>query len=142
MLPSYFPNVEILIGTVVVAVVTAVIAVFLSRKRKNLPPLIGPSWRENLQQFSTLANGTIAKYPHELAKMLEAQCPESCNESTGCGVIFRMSMPQLTEFIMCSDYKIVREIMEGDESKGILEAEKSPMLKVFDLYPGKPSLIS
>ena len=109
---------------------------------KNRPPLVGPSWRENLKAFSTIDDGLASRYPLQFGRMLEAQRQNNDGTCAGTGAIFRLNMPQMADFVICSDFKIAKVILEGDESQGIAEIEKSSMLRQFDTFPGRASIHS
>jgi hypothetical protein len=62
-------------------------------------------------------------------------------EGTSNGAVFRLNMPQMKPFIVSTDYKLVRMVIEGNSRQHLLEAEKSPVVRVFD-YASTASLLT
>ena len=123
-------------------VLIAITMLFAWRGKKKLPPLVGPSWQENLKAFSTIADATASRYPHQFGRMVESRNQHPDGTSVGTGAVFRLAMPQWSHFITVTDYKVARVILEGDDANGIAESEKSTLVRVLDVFPGRGTILS
>ena len=110
-------------------------------KKGQLPPLRGKSWRENAQTLTKVKGAAGVFFLKELSRLLELECKDCDGIHKDSGVVFRISMPQSSPFIICTDYKVARLILEGDNNKGINESDKSPVFRQFDLFPNRPNMV-
>jgi hypothetical protein len=126
----------------VLALASALVAVLLyflltrsnNKKKGRLPPKIGGSFLSNISKLTATQGTSPLEYPHRLS----AECHQG---KTAYGAVYRLSMPMPSEYIVTTDYKLSRMIMEGDSSIGLPEAEKSDITRRFD-YVDKPSILS
>lgn len=115
------------------------ISPFWKRDERNLPPRRGmKSSRDNAAILTTIDGAAGMYFLKSLSK--EAENGSSVDENWS-GSLFRLSIPFISTFIICTDYKIAHLILEGDNSENIEEAEKSTFQQQYDMYPGRPSIL-
>lgn len=114
------------------------LALVLMKPRKKLrgplPPKIGGNFLSNISKLTATEGTSCLDYPHHLS----TECGEG---KTPYGAVYRLSMPMPSEYILTTDYKLSRLVVEGDSSIGLPEAEKSDITRKFD-YVDRPSILS
>ena len=104
--------------------------------RKGLPPLVGPGMLDTVAKFGTLVDLTQLHFFSDLSADVRAS-----GKGTSNGAVFRLRVPQLHEFIVSSDYKLIRKVLEGSSKDKLLEGEKLSMMHTFD-YASIPSILT
>lgn len=142
-----------LLADLPLGVLTCVVAIFLLalliiiRKLSqlepvgNLPPLAPKPWRENARNLAAIEGATSIWYLKDLSESFHCKL-KSEGKIAESGVLFRIAMPQRAPFIVCTDYKVARVILEGDSDGNVKESEKIPLVRQFDSYPGRPTIFS
>jgi uncharacterized protein YerC len=132
----------VLTGVAIAMVLITVVVVKYVWKKKDpklahLPPLRGKTWRENARTITTIKDAAGLHFLNDICKKMEAEV--LCGKE-GSGVVFRLAMPQSAPFIICTDYKVARMILEGDSAHEIEESEKTALVRQFDLFHNRASL--
>ena len=124
----------LLFGTLLIGLLIIVFFKYVKQSRKGrLPPKIPTSLFTNISKLTAITTEPI-DFLHDIAK----DCPEA---KTPYGELFRIAMPMPSDYIVSSDYKLVRLVMEGDTSIDLPEAEKTTIIRAFD-YIDRPSILS
>lgn len=132
---------EILVVSIcsVLVAIFEFISPFWKRDERDLPPSRGMKSPHGNAAILTTINGAAGMFfLKSLSK--DAENGSSVDENWS-GTLFRLSIPFISTFIICTDYKIAHLILEGDSTENIEEAEKSTFQQHFDLYPGRPSIL-
>lgn len=121
------------------ALLGLLVLLFLLQRRRTtpkgrLPPKIGGNFLQNVNKLTATEGTSPLEYPHQLS----ANCVEG---KTSYGCVYRLSMPMPSEYIVTTDYKLSRMVMEGDSSIDLPEAEKADITRKFD-YVDRPSILS
>ena len=123
-----------------IAAVSALIYKFTMKSDNHfhdkLPPLINASKFKNLELYSCIDGITAAKTDLDRSRELDGV------GRTSRGVLYRINMLVAPLYMVCTDYKLVRIVLEGDNSKQIPESEKTSMGRGFDLFDGIGSIFS
>lgn len=109
---------------------------FFKKPRKGLPPKVGPGIWATISKMTTISDLTQIHFVHDLSLLLTG-----AGKGTTNGAVFRLNMPQLHPFIVATDYKLIRRVLEGSSKDKIPEAEKPAMLRSFD-YASTASLLT
>lgn len=121
-------------GALVLASSIALYIVFVrqDKRRKKLPPMAPTPWYDNI---------FIVGYPSLVNRMKNSDWTFNNHSQNTCsGTIYRESMPLPFPFIICCDYKLARILLVGNNERA--EAEKSPGIRVLDIYPGIGSILT
>jgi hypothetical protein len=86
--------------------------------------------------MTTISDLTAHKFLHDLSLLVM-----SAGKGTTNGAVFRINMPQMKPFIVTTDYKLVRRVLEGSSKDNISEAEKSPIGRALD-YASTGSILT
>lgn len=125
----------LLIGAAFVGIFSIFFLTKSTKTRKGrLPPKVGGNFLFNVNKLTATEGTSSLDYPHDLS----AQCDEG---KTPYGAAYRLSMPMPSMYIVCTDYKLSRLVMEGDASVNLPEAEKADITRKFD-YVDRPSILS
>lgn len=129
------------VATVICAVGLAVLIRNMTKKdRDNLPHLRGKkSSFENASIITTVEGAAGMFFFSNICKEIEKERKDL--EPSWSGALYRLSIPFIPQFIVCSDYKVARLVLEGDSSKDIEEAEKSTVVQQFDQFPGRHTIV-
>lgn len=111
---------------------------FFFKPRKGslpLPPRCGPGMLATVSKLSTITDLSSLEFIRNVSR-----------EVTGIGrttngAVFRLNMPQIKPFIVTTDHKLARLVLEGNSREKIPEGEKTPFIRVFD-YASTPSLLT
>ena len=111
---------------------------FFFKYPKGLPPLFGPGIIDNVKTLSRVNDLSAIEHLHKMSLQVISRGGEG---KTSNGALFRISMPQMSPFIINTDYKLALKVLQGDSQENLPEADKSPILRAFD-YSSTPSLLS
>lgn len=125
----------LLIIVILIPLIGAVLVYQRTRNRSAKYPPIAPS--------PMLTNMTTNGFRHIASKFdLCEWCADNTSQNITFGAVFRIRMPFIHPVVVCGDYKLARIILAGDHSLGVGESEKTPLMKMFNLYQGINSIIS
>lgn len=125
---------NLIFGIIIIILINYCYIYLMKEKKSSLPPLItSSSFLTNISKLTSTTTEPIT-FLHEVANTYS-------DSITPYGRLYRLSMPMFCHYIVTSDYKLARLVMEGDSSIGINEAEKTDIVRKFD-YINKPSILS
>lgn len=104
----------------------------------NLPPLLGfTSWIQNAKVLTSRNSFAAFEYLQNLSISIQGL------GKTKYGSVFRIVLTPIAKYyIIISDYKLARIVLEGDNSRNIPAGNKTALSKSFDIFPGVGSLFS
>lgn len=109
---------------------------FFKSSTQNLPPKVGPGIFATLAKMTSISDLAMLEFLHELSQLVTGE-----GNGTPTGAVFRINMPQMKPFIVSTDYKLVRKVLEGSSKEHIFAGEKSPFARAFD-YCSTASLLT
>ena len=109
----------------------------LFKSPKGLPPLMGPGIVDTVKKLSTITDLSSLEFFHDMSLKVTSDG----GGKTSNGAIFRINMPQLNPYVITTDYKLARKVLEGNSKENIPEGEKTPTVRVFD-YASTPSILT
>jgi hypothetical protein len=99
----------------------------------NLPPLMGPGKLENMRSLTSVDDLQVVTH---LMNLRDTMKDEDLGSSPR-GSTFRLNvLSPYKHYIVTTDYRLGRLVLEGDAEKGIPESGKSTIARAFALYPG------
>jgi hypothetical protein len=66
---------------------------------------------------------------------------ESGKINCSCGAVFELALPTMNPVYFCADYKLAKIVLCGDSANGVIEGEKSSMMKTFNYIDRNVSTI-
>jgi hypothetical protein len=90
---------------------------------------------QTVSRLTTIHDLSSLHFIHNLSKDIHG-----IGKTTN-GTVFCLNMPQLFPFIVSTDYKLARLVLEGNSIEHISAGEKSPIVRAFD-YTTSPSILT
>ena len=127
-----------LVVTAVIVVASIVWVVLYQKKRQPLPPYSSASMRDNFEasgvQKSLFQLERYRKFIHEIK--------QGQFGSTVLGSTFRLRVPFVNPWIFTTDYVLARSVLAGNSKLGILEGERSQLVKFNFLDRNEHNLLT
>ena len=134
-------SLEVCAAVILGAALVAVAFYFFTREshaaaRLPLPPLCGPNLFANVAALTNIDGIQAVQHVYDISNSIIDFGKSSC------GTVFRISMLGFTDFVVITDYKLARIVMEGNKDMGVPESEKTAIGRAFDLFPDLGSIFS
>jgi hypothetical protein len=120
----------------VLAIIVGIALCHYFKPRKGLPPRVGPGILTTMRKMTVTSDLTTLEFLHDLSLLLTG-----AGKGTTNGAVFRINLPLLTPFIVSSDYKLVRLVMEGSTKDKLPTSEKPSLVRAID-YTSSASILT